>query len=333
MALEQVFLYVTQHCNIRCITCYALDQLQRDSDLPFDDLVRLLSELRARGAWRLSLLGGEPTVYRPLGDLVTRARALGYTFVRINTNGMFATSLLRDPRMRAIDVFCFSVDGATPAVNDAIRKGARLERILANMRAARDAGFDVRMNTTVTARNIDQVFDIIDLAQRTGVSEVNLNVMFLMGYALGQQDLSVSPSVWRATYQEILRRRREFTMRIKLPPAFAEASELPQHRANGHRCLAMDDSRWYVASNGDAFPCLALMDNVGHRVAEFRDGHMVPCSNGPSTDEGVHDYCHFVKMASDGLHPLCIFYKDRLNAEKGADSPRGQSMLCPPQML
>lgn len=318
MALEQVFLYVTQHCNIRCLTCYALDQLQRDADLPFDDLVRVLAALRARGAWRLSLLGGEPTVYRRLGDLVTDARALGYRFIRINTNGMFAPSLLRDSRLRAIDVICFSIDGATAAVNDSIRKGASLVRIVANLQRAADIGFDVRVNATITTRNIDQVFDIIALAQRSGASEVNLNVMFLMGYALDHQELAISPGRWHDTYQEIVRRHREFTLRIKVPPGFAATAELPRHRANGHRCLAMDGSRWYVASNGDAFPCLALMDDAKHRVAEYRDGRLVSRPRDHEDDAGLHDYCHFVNMRADGVHPLCIFYKDRLNTPQAA---------------
>jgi MoaA/NifB/PqqE/SkfB family radical SAM enzyme len=319
MNLEQVFLYVTQRCNIRCITCYALDQLERDTDLSFDDLVRLLADFRTRGAWRLSLLGGEPTVYRPLGDLVARARDLGYTFVRINTNGMFATSLLSDTRMRGIDVLCFSIDGATAAVNDSIRKGSRLERVLENLRAAREAGFEVRVNATITSRNIDQTIAIVELAEACGASEVNLNVMFLMGYALTHQDLAVSPAAWRSMYDTILRRHREFAIRIKLPAAFATTSELPGHRANGHRCLAMDGTRWYVASNGQAFPCLLFMD----------------AKQGIGQDAGaaVHDYCHFVNMPSAGLHPLCIFYKDRLNATRPRDLSGDQSIVCPPQML
>jgi MoaA/NifB/PqqE/SkfB family radical SAM enzyme len=319
MNLEQVFLYVTQRCNIRCITCYALDHLERGTDLSFDDLVRLLADFRTRGAWRLSILGGEPTVYPRLGDLVVRARDLGYTFVRITTNGMFATSLLSDTRMRSVDVFCFSIDGATAAVNDAIRKGSRLERVLGNMQAAREAGFDVRVNATITSRNIDQTMEIIELAEACGASEVNLNVLFLMGYALTQQDLAVSPTAWRATYETILRRHREFSIRIKVPAAFATTSELPGHRANGHRCHAMDGSRSYVASNGQSFPCLLFMDDA--KPGNVKDGAT------------MHDYCHFVNMPSAGLHPLCIFYKDRLNATVPRE-PRGdQSIVCPPQML
>lgn len=317
--LEQVFLYVTQRCNIRCVTCYALDQLERSTDLELDDVLRLLGALHAEGAWRLSFLGGEPTVYPALCSVVMAARDIGFRFVRINTNGMFNASLLRDSRMRGVDVLCFSIDGATPAVNDSIRKGSHLDRVVANMRLAAELGYEVRANVTITSRNIEQIFDIIALVQEAGGTEVNLNVLFLMGYALGHQELSVAPDAWRRAYEEVIRRHREFSVRIKLPPAFATADELPHHREHGHRCLAADGSRLYVASNGDVYPCLTLMEDPSHRVATYSGGRMIKLISSLPAGDRVHDFCHFIRIQTDGLLPLCIFYKDRLNVDSKQD--------------
>jgi MoaA/NifB/PqqE/SkfB family radical SAM enzyme len=311
--LEQVFLYVTQRCNIRCVTCYALDQLERSADLEYDDVLCMLRALQADGAWRLSFLGGEPTVYPSLLDVIVAARDMGFRFVRVNTNGMFDASLLRDSRTRALDVLCFSIDGATPAVNDSIRRGSRLERVVANMRLAVELGYDVRANVTITSRSIEQIFDIIALVQDVGATEVNLNVLFLMGYALHHQELSVEPDEWRRTYQEVIRRHREFSIRIKLPPAFATADETNRHRERGHRCLAADGSRLYAASNGDAYPCLTLMDDPSRRAATYSGGRMLKLISPLPGGDRLHDFCHFIRMQTDGLVPLCIFYKDRLN--------------------
>jgi MoaA/NifB/PqqE/SkfB family radical SAM enzyme len=326
---EQVFLYVTQRCNIRCVTCYALDQLERGTDLEYDEVLGMLRALHADGAWRLSFLGGEPTVYPALPLVVTAARDIGFSFVRINTNGMFDASLLYDARMRGVDVLCFSIDGATAAVNDSIRKGSRLNHVLGNMRLAVRLGYEVRVNVTITSRNIDYTFEMLTLAQDVGAAEVNLNVLFLMGYALDHQELSVAPAAWRRTYDEVVRRHREFSVRIKLPPAFATAEELPRHRDNGHRCVAADGSRLYAASNGDVYPCLTLMDDPSHRVATFSGGRMIKLVTVLPGGERVHDYCHFINMQTDGLHPLCIFYKERLNfSEPLSPPPAGQAIQC-----
>lgn len=322
MTLEQVFLYVTQKCNIRCVTCYALDQLERDEDLPLDDLLIILRSLREQGAWKLSFLGGEPTVHPALTDIATAAHAMGFRFVRINTNGMFKTAWLDADATRSIDAMCFSIDGATAEVNDAIRRGSRFDRVIANLRHAASVGYDVRANMTVTSRNIEQVFDVMTLVQDSGGREINLNVMFEMGYATGRSDLAVPPDQWLTTYDEVIRRQGEFTIRIKVPPAFSAQQDLPRHRAEGHRCLAVDGSRAYVASNGDSYPCLAMMEDRGNRTSEYADGVVtqMPSPSWQSTVPGdsAHDYCHFIKLRSDGLKPLCIFHKSRLSSA-GAD--------------
>lgn len=306
MALEQVFLYVTQKCNIRCITCYALDQLERSTDLAEAELLAVLDALRAQGAWKLSFLGGEPTVHPRLREISATARDRGYEFVRVNTNGMFTARWLEADATRAIDVFCFSLDGSTSEVNDAIRKGARFDRVVANMRLAASLGYDVRANMTVTSANLHQIRDVIALVRDAGGSEVNLNVMFQMGYALDREDLAVDPRVWRAIYADLMARHQDLGVRIKLPQAFASPAEIGECREHGHRCLAADGSRVYVSSNGDAYPCLTMMDDESHRIeadgAAFGD------------DDSIHDYCHFIKMRSDEFLPLCIFHKSRLNS-------------------
>jgi MoaA/NifB/PqqE/SkfB family radical SAM enzyme len=304
MPLEQVFLYVTQRCNIRCITCYALDQLERDADLDEAGMVRILEELRARGAWRLSFLGGEPTMHPRLREIAASARRIGFEFVRVNTNGMFSARWLEAAPTRVIDVFCFSIDGSTAEVNDQIRRGARFERIVANMRLAASLGYDVRANMTVTSRNQHQIRDVIALVRDAGGSEVNLNVMFQMGYAVGRDDLSVDPEAWRAIYAELRDGRHNAGIRLKLPRAFATAAELGGCRQDGHHCLAADGSRAYVSSNGDAYPCLVMMDDAGRRIGA---GDAVPQS------DAIHDYCHFIKMRSDEFLPLCIFHKTHLS--------------------
>jgi MoaA/NifB/PqqE/SkfB family radical SAM enzyme len=307
MSVEQVFLYVTQKCNIRCITCYALDQLERDADLDEAGLLRILEAQRAEGAWRLSFLGGEPTVHPRLREIAAAARGLGFEFVRVNTNGMFSTRWLEAESTRAIDVFCFSIDGSTAEVNDGIRKGAKFERILSNMRRAASLGYDVRANMTVTSRNMHQIRDVIGLVRDAGGSEVNLNVMFQMGYALEREDLSVDPACWRSIYADLVDGSRPVGVRLKVPQAFATALELEQIREEGHRCLAADGSRVYVSSNGDTYPCLVMMDDENRRTG-------IP--GNLADDDGIHDYCHFIKMRSDDFLPLCIFHKVRLPAQQ-----------------
>lgn len=331
--LEQVFLYVTRRCNLRCAICYALPQLERGVDLDFDQMVQALAGLRAEGAWKLTILGGEPTSYRPLTDLLSVAKQLGYRFLRINTNGLFPSSLLADPRMHQLDVICFSIDGATQEVNAELRGGAQLDRITANMQAAVSQGYDVRINFTVTSRNLDQVFGVIELAQEIQASEVNMNVIFQMGEALEHADLAVSPGSWLEIYSAVLRWHEHFSVRIKIPRTFALAAELAKHRERGHHCLALDGTRVYVASNGDTFPCVVMMDDRRYRTREFDEENLAQLHQPLSAGDSLNDHCYFIKRLSDGFLPLCIFYKERLNYDQVPDSTVGAGSALVPCAL
>ena len=75
-------------CNLRCVGC-----LPESGDVPTDDLTgeQVLSWLRrgrAEGATGLWLGGGEPTLRRDLLALVNAARRLGYTEIKLQTNGL-----------------------------------------------------------------------------------------------------------------------------------------------------------------------------------------------------------------------------------------------------
>ncbi len=87
--LKSVFLYLIDACNLRCVQClYKLDicfQVEK-KEISFEDAVKLLSDFREMGAEKLTLMGGEPTLYKPLLDLIEKSKELGYEYVRIDTN-------------------------------------------------------------------------------------------------------------------------------------------------------------------------------------------------------------------------------------------------------
>lgn len=87
--LIQVFLYLIDDCNLRCVQClYKLNicfQVEK-KEIAYEDAVKLISDFREMGAVKLTLMGGEPTLYKPLLKLIKKAKKLGYEYVRIDTN-------------------------------------------------------------------------------------------------------------------------------------------------------------------------------------------------------------------------------------------------------
>jgi len=84
-----VVLDVTERCNLACPVCFASAGSVEKRDPSADEIVawcRRLLELG--GPFNLHLSGGEPTVRRDLPELIRRIRALGFTYIQLNTNGV-----------------------------------------------------------------------------------------------------------------------------------------------------------------------------------------------------------------------------------------------------
>ena len=96
--LRQVFLYLIDDCNLRCVQClYKLEigfQICK-KEIDFEDAVKLISDFLEMGAIKLTLMGGEPTLYglkqnnKPLLDLIKKSKELSYEYVKIDTNVQF----------------------------------------------------------------------------------------------------------------------------------------------------------------------------------------------------------------------------------------------------
>src|SRR5437868_4112315 len=100
--LHQVFMYITDRCNLECEQCIYKPSISHfiNEEIALDDALGLLQAFRALGAGKVTFLGGEPTLYghrdggRPLLDLIDGTRDLGYDYVRLDSNGQRIAGLL-----------------------------------------------------------------------------------------------------------------------------------------------------------------------------------------------------------------------------------------------
>ena len=128
--LKQVFLYITDECDLRCIHCLYKPDLTfhlKEKEIGVTTALALISDFREMGASKLTIMSGEPTLYGvshervPLLKVIEEARDLGYEYIRIDTNGQFEERLLEKADFKKIDEITFSLDGPIPEINDAIR--------------------------------------------------------------------------------------------------------------------------------------------------------------------------------------------------------------------
>ena len=163
-------------CNFRCTMCSvgSWHKGQRADDLPLAAFERLIDE--QVGLVEIKLQGlGEPTLQRdPYFDMIRYARAR-HIWVRTTTNASLLH--LKDNYRRLVDAdpneIQISIDGATKAVFEGIRRGSVFERVIENCRRlnayCRERGVvRTKMWTVVQRANFRQLAELVQLASQLG---------------------------------------------------------------------------------------------------------------------------------------------------------------------
>jgi wyosine [tRNA(Phe)-imidazoG37] synthetase (radical SAM superfamily) len=77
------------NCNAKCLFCSQDFQWRKEpNDLPFEKAVEHMYLAYKNGYRRLGFTGGEPTIRKELPKLIALAKKIGYTYIRIQTNGV-----------------------------------------------------------------------------------------------------------------------------------------------------------------------------------------------------------------------------------------------------
>lgn len=312
--LEQIFLYVTLNCNASCEPCYIRNHYCPIKNLPFEKAKEILLKYLSFGAHKLTLLGGEPTLYKEIFKLIEFAKSFGYEYIRIQTNGQFTQDFLKEEVIKKnVDTFSFSIDGATEKSNSLIRTGCSLERTLFNMMMAKKIGYDTRVNITITSLNLDEIFDIFKLLSKDYLkpSIVYLNIVFPIGGARDNYILcDVNPIRWLEKYEEIRERATELPFKVKLPIGFS--SNLPPD----HQCIALTLKRLYIMPNGDAYPCILFIDKPSLSVKMEEASHYLKTISkklGLPNSSSNRSFCPILSLYNPGA--LCLYYRKIFGGE------------------
>ncbi len=156
---------VTDRCDFRCVYCMAEDMtfLPKAEILTLEELDRVCSAFVGLGVRKLRLTGGEPLVRR---DILTLFRSLGRHLrtgaldeITVTTNGSQLprhAEALREAGVKRINV---SLDTLDPVKFAAITRWGRLEKVLAGIEAAKQAGLAIKINTVALKGVNEDEFD------------------------------------------------------------------------------------------------------------------------------------------------------------------------------
>ena len=114
-------LFLTDNCNLRCVSCACWRTVTRD-ELSTQEWLDVVDQLAALGILKANFTGGEPLLRRDAPAIMHHARRRGIRNLHLNTNATLLDDARRtevlDAGVRSLNV---SVDGPDGEVHDLIR--------------------------------------------------------------------------------------------------------------------------------------------------------------------------------------------------------------------
>jgi MoaA/NifB/PqqE/SkfB family radical SAM enzyme len=254
---RNVFFHILTGCNLSCEHCYINKEQHGSNTLPKETIAKWLKLFaHPEKKTNLILLGGEPTLHPDLPFAVKAAKSLRYTTITIDTNGFLHNSILE--KISPHDaVLSFSLDGPSPAVNDAIRGEGVFRVCTKNLQKAVQKGFEVSVIYTVSAKNLNYLHKMPPILKKWGVSHFFIQVIGLRGKSAEKQSdnpLQITPGQWLNTVPKVARQAAEIGLHVIYPKVFLDDNE-------PFECAGNVAENFFIFPNGRVYQCPLCEDH------------------------------------------------------------------------
>jgi radical SAM protein with 4Fe4S-binding SPASM domain len=261
---RNVYLYISEACQLRCEHCYMGERLDRALKMPLPQITDWLATWRRMGGSKVTILGGEPTLHPDFTEAVRAASRLGYEQVITTTNAQ--EPALRKFRTMAPEDFAYvqvSLDGGTARAHDAIRGTGTFDAAIATTRELALRGFDTRVICTVNRANRDDAPRLLELAGELGVSLVKFHVFSQIGTGHLNPELALAPPEWIQFCGLLEHVAVLYDTRVWYQPAYARPGQMGRYAAEGYQgCIGRTLDRISVFPDGRAYVCSYLFDTT-----------------------------------------------------------------------
>lgn len=239
--LNFVWLEVTQNCNMRCLHCYEGEtHLSTKHCLSVDAWKNIIKQLYAAGCSSIQFIGGEPSCYPKIIDLLDYAGEFKFKKIGFFTNAtLFSTGLIQSIKRNRVNVHV-SLYGHTAMLHDSITtiKGS-FEKTTATILQLLAEKIPVSVAITVMKENEQYFEEIIKFVKELGVTKFK--------YDLVREVKNCQQNCHLVSRRDLI--NKKFLVR----PNFVISEEKFYKALSENTC-------WYgkfaISDNGDVYPCV-----------------------------------------------------------------------------
>ena len=176
-AIRDLRVSLTDRCNFRCFYCLPHGEppiAPKEQMLSFEEIEYVCEIFVSLGIEKLRLTGGEPMLRRDIETIIrklTRFKSNGLTDLALTTNGYFLPERARSLKDAGLDRVTISLDSLKGDVFKRMTGVDVLEKVLAGIAAAKEAGLEpIKINAVIVrGHNENEVADFAAFAREHNV--------------------------------------------------------------------------------------------------------------------------------------------------------------------
>ena len=208
---------VTRRCNLSCRHCRAAaDKGPYPGELSTEKCFQVIDEIAAVGKPIVILTGGDPMLRENIYEIARYGTEKGLKMVMSPCGTLLDEANARRLKEAGIDRISLSIDGATAATHDDFRRvpGA-FDEVMRGIEAAKKAGIEFQINTTVTKVNLAELPDILRLAIEVGAVAFHPFLLVPTGRGKELADQELSPEQYEETLNWVYDQRGRLPLNFK----------------------------------------------------------------------------------------------------------------------
>ncbi len=282
-------------CNFRCAYCYLADRTAGASELSRTEIKDIILQAKGLGARKIIILGGEPSIYPHLVEMLRYLGSLGLQ-IEMFTNGTGVTEelagVLAEEKVRVV----VKMNSRDAAVQDRLAgKQGAFAIIGQALELLRRAGYPseklfLAASTVICRQNIEELPELWQWLRSQNI-EPYFEILTPQANALENTWLDVEAAELRELFVQLSAVDRE---------RFGRVWE-PQPPLVGNRCMRHQVS-CVVTANGDVMPCVGVtipLDNIrNQQLADILKNSEV-VRNLKNYREMIKGPCGSCEMSSD----------------------------------
>jgi heme b synthase len=198
-----IFWELTKQCNLACIHCRAdAGSVPYEDELDLEEIRGVLDDIFKFYKPIIVLTGGEPLYRNDIFEIAAHAVSRGLK-VALATNGtLIDAPCAQKIRKAGIERASISIDGKDAHSHDGFRGIAgAFDRAIQGIEYLRQEGIPFQINTTISKRNVDEIADILRLAEKIGARALHLFMLVPVGCGV---EIAESEMISKERYEEVL---------------------------------------------------------------------------------------------------------------------------------